>query len=112
MCIRFVHMRGTTGQDVDARRDFVYNAKCAQCRFVFEDDTHHVAAHVLAYPCANCCCAFVTLQTTCKRCNSGTTQKRVDPHKRSFLRWTRNVKPLRWKCFPSWRTYDASISAA
>ena len=42
-----------------------------------EATAQHVAAHVMAYPCApcNCCCARLMLKTRCRACNRGGPQR-------------------------------------
>ena len=76
--IVFVHAVDTTGKHEHERRRNVYADRCRQC-FRRVDATHHVAAHVLAYPCcvANCCVGFLTLKTTCKSCNSANKSGKI-----------------------------------
>ena len=38
-------------------------------------------AHVIAYPCGNCCCGCLTINTTCHKCNDSDNT----PKKPSFL---------------------------
>ena len=69
MCFVHVHAVGTTGRHAKERRDFEYAPRCKQCGVALDEGTH-VAAHVVTYPCANCCVGYLSLQTTCRRCNS------------------------------------------
>ena len=68
-CWVFSHVVGTTDMHAAERRAHTYAARCQQCGQSLDASTH-VAAHVLAYPCMNGCCGFVTLRTTCRACNS------------------------------------------
>ena len=67
---RHVHAVRTTGLHAGARRRFAYADRCAQCGAKVDASTR-VASHVLTYPCApaNCCVAYVSLQTCCRACN-------------------------------------------
>lgn len=75
-CWRFVHAGGTShfdGAQHKASR-YAYFARCSQCGTAVGPQgapAQRVAAHVMGYPCApcNCCCARLTLKTTCKECN-------------------------------------------
>jgi hypothetical protein len=75
-CWRFVHAGGTThfdGAQHKASR-YAYFPRCSQCGTAVGPQgvpAPRVAAHVMGYPCApcNCCCARLTLKTTCKECN-------------------------------------------
>lgn len=75
-CWRFVHARGTGHFDGAFHKEgrYVYFSRCAQCGVSVGphgEPTQRVAAHVMGYPCGpcNCCCARLTLKTTCKHCN-------------------------------------------
>lgn len=68
----FVHADNTAGKDSSARNSYNRQEKnkkrrrCSQCG-KWGDDM--VAAHVVAYPWFNCCFGFLTLKTTCYKCN-------------------------------------------
>jgi len=92
-CWRFVHAGGTTHFGGAAHKTsgrYSHFLRCAQCgvavgpkqavaraqQFAAQAGpagacAQHVAAHVMGYPCApcNCCCARLTLKTTCQKCN-------------------------------------------
>lgn len=85
MCFVFEHVSGTSGLDGGARRRLVHSERCSQCGRVLTQRTR-VAAHVVAYPCANCCAGFMTLRSTCRSCNS---KHRAD----------RTARPLRERVF-------------
>ena len=85
-CTCYVHALGSTGMHSTERSKFVYSKRCTQC-FVELDDTHHVAAHVVAYPCwcANCCVGILTLKTTCKSCNNKNKDDKCTIDSHSFF---------------------------
>jgi len=93
-CWRFVHAGGTTHFGGAAHKTsgrYAHFSRCAQCGVAVGPkqavaqaqqvaaqggppagaSAQHIAAHVMGYPCApcNCCCARLTLKTTCKECN-------------------------------------------
>jgi len=92
-CWLFVHAGGTThfgGAAHKTSGPYAHSSRCAQCGAAVgpkqavaqqgaaeggptKATAQHVAAHVMAYPCApcNCCCARLTLKTTCRRCKWG-----------------------------------------
>ena len=75
---RFVHAKGTThfrGATHAHGAPYAHKDTCAACGVAVgrrdEASAQRVAAHVMAYQCGhlNCCCARLTLKTTCKACN-------------------------------------------
>ena len=105
MCL-FVHAVGTTGQDARARREHAHGNRCAQCLKRVEQDDR-VAAHVVAYPCGNGCCGWLTLRTTCKACNARSTAK--TRRRSAFWGCAPRLRRLRCLCCaPSCAPYDAS----
>lgn len=75
---RFVHAEGTThfrGAAHMHGAPYAHRGKCASCGVAVcrrdEAGAPRIAAHVMAYKCGhcNCCCARLTLKTTCKACN-------------------------------------------
>ena len=68
MCFVFAHIIGTTDWHASARRSHEHSSRCEMCG-VQVDKSSHVASQVMAYPCANGCCGYVTLRTCCRKCN-------------------------------------------
>lgn len=69
MCFLYAHVVGSTDLHNAERRKYEYSNRCQQCGAALTANTH-VAAHVVAYPCGNGLCGFLTLRTTCRACNS------------------------------------------
>ena len=106
MCL-FVHAIGTTGKDAAARRAHRYATRCAQCGTRVDEPSDRVAAHVIAYPCGIGCCGWMTLRTTCKKCNAKSSTH--SPKRSAFWGCSPRMKRLRFLCcVPSCTVYDDS----
>ena len=87
--VSYVHALSTTDAHQKQRRKHKYSKRCSQCLKKL-DETNHVAAHVVAYPCfcINFCFGILTLKTTCKKCNNynKTGKRKVDKRSWFFLK--------------------------
>jgi hypothetical protein len=106
MCNVFVHAVNTTGSDANARRKYVYDAKCQQCGFDLTIDSR-VAAHVVRYKNPFICPwkGQMSLMTTCKRCNG--KHKAIDAPEECCIPHARVWKTsLRRRSYPNLKQVD------
>ena len=101
----FVHAKNTTGMHQSERRKYDLYKKCSQCG---KETSEHdkVAAHTVFYPCWNPCCGFMSLKTTCKKCNNTHNAESWPTSWFSGGMFDHNPN-LGWVCWPSCMNYDA-----
>lgn len=106
MCIPslFVHATKTTDKHSKERSKYNKHTKCSQCGKVVGDNDR-VAAHVVSYPCFMPFCGWLTLKTTCKKCNN--TKNAESSNGRWFISGLFGHNPsLMYVCFPFCCNYE------